>query len=84
VITRGIREFMSRDWQAARDNKDMYWAERIARLGPVEAFRIAEELRQQALRQHPHWPDPSQREEDLRFHVRLAQMFRRAGSTRRA
>jgi hypothetical protein len=45
VITQGIREFVARDWQAARDNKDAYWAERIAHLGPLEAFRIADEVR---------------------------------------
>ncbi len=31
MITRQIREYVSRDWEAARDAKDAYWAERIAR-----------------------------------------------------
>lgn len=48
VITRGIRAFMARDWQGARDAKDAYWAERVRRLGPREALRIADELRRQA------------------------------------
>jgi hypothetical protein len=51
VITRGIREFVARDWLAVREAKDAYWGERIARLGPGEGFRIADELRRQALLQ---------------------------------
>ena len=82
MITRGIREFVSRDWQAARDNKDDYWAERVARLGPGEGLRIAEELRRQALA-NADWPRAEDRDEDLASHVRLADLFRRAGSTRR-
>jgi hypothetical protein len=35
VITRGIREFVARDWRAAREAKDAYWSARIERLGPV-------------------------------------------------
>ena len=38
-ITRGIGAFMTRDWPAARDAKDAYWAERVGRLGPLEALR---------------------------------------------
>ncbi|MEO8680258.1 MAG: hypothetical protein ABI665_14500 [Vicinamibacterales bacterium] len=83
MITRGIREFIARDWQAARDNKDAYWGARIARLGPLEGLRIAEELRQQAL-QVTGWPRADDREEDLRSHVRLAALLRNAGPTRRA
>jgi hypothetical protein len=83
MITRGIRDFVSRDWNAAREAKDEYWGERIARLGPVEAFRIAEELRRQALVQHPGWPRPDDREQDLEAHSRLAELLHRARPTRR-
>lgn len=79
MIERGIREFVSRDWGAARKSKDDYWAERIARLGPLESFRISEELRQQALLQHPGWPHPSDRRDDILSHARLAELLRRAG-----
>src|SRR3990172_4127532 len=75
VIARGIREFISRDWGAARDAKDAYWGERIARLEPLEAFRIAEELRRQALLQNPGWPHPDDRRRDLHSHVRLADLL---------
>ena len=68
VITRGIREFVSRDWGAVREAKDAYWGERVARLGPGEGLRIAEELRRQYLLSH----------------ARLAELLHRAGSTRRS
>jgi hypothetical protein len=84
VIARGIREFVSRDWRAAREAKDAYWGERIGRLGPLEAFRIAEELRRQMLVQHPHWPSPEDRRRDLDTHARLSELLHRAGPARRS
>ncbi|MCC6163002.1 MAG: hypothetical protein IT182_06605 [Acidobacteria bacterium] len=83
MITRGIKEFVARDWQAARDRKDAYWGERIARLGPLEAFRIADQLRRQAMHHDPAWPDAALRQTDLLAHARLAECFRRACPTRR-
>jgi hypothetical protein len=84
VITRGIREFLERDWRAARDSKDTYWADRIARLGPAEGLRIADELRRQAILQDPERPRPSARRLDLLSHVRVAELLRRARPTRRS
>jgi hypothetical protein len=84
VITRGIREFVARDWRAAREAKDAYWSARIERLGPVEGFRIADELRCQALRQNPAWPDADNRDNDLLTHTRVAALLARASSARRA
>ncbi len=83
MIARGIREFVSRDWAAARKSKDEYWGKRVARLGPLESFRISGELRQQVLLQHPGWPHPSDRREDILFHVRFAELLHRASSARR-
>ncbi len=83
MITRNIHDFVSRDWQAARDSKTAYWGERIARLGPLEAFRVSEELRRQALLQDPSWPSATLRREDLACHVGLGQRFRRAAAARR-
>jgi hypothetical protein len=83
VITRGIRAFMARDWEAVRASKDTYWGERIARVGPLEGWRIADELRRQALLQDAAWPGADLRHDDLLAHVRLTQIFRRAGATRR-
>ena len=83
VITRGIRELVGRDWAAVRRVKDSYWAERIARLGAAEGFRIADELRRQARLQHPGWPTAAERREDLAAHARLVERFQRARSARR-
>jgi hypothetical protein len=83
VITRGIRAFVERDWDAARRAKDRYWAERIEMLGAAEGFRIAEELRNQALALNPSWPHAGERRADLEAHIRLAGVFRRVGSASR-
>ena len=83
MISRGIREFVSRDWAAVRDSKDAYWADRVARLGPIEGLRIADELRRQALVCDADWPDAGARREDLRSHVHLVDLLRRATPTRR-
>jgi hypothetical protein len=82
VITKGIREFMARDWDALREAKDTYWRDRIARLGAIEGFRIADELRRQALAGNPSWPVPDERREDILSHVRFAERLRRADSIR--
>lgn len=84
MITRGIRDYMSREWEAARRAKDAYWSERIARLGPTEGLRIAEELRLQVLRSQPGWPSDSERQEDLAAHLKLADLLHRAGRSRRS
>ena len=83
VITRDIRSYMSRDWEAARESKDAHWAERIARMGPGEGFRIAEELRRQVLLRNPAWPAEDDRREDLRAHLRLSDLLQRASRPRR-
>ena len=84
AITRGIREFMSRDWPAVRAAKDRYWGERVRHLGAPEALRIADELRRQVLQQIPGWPGAEHREADLQAHVRLSELLRRADRDRRA
>jgi hypothetical protein len=81
VVTRDIDAFVCRDWASARDAKNQYWAERIGRLGAREGLRIAEELRRQACRQYPNWPDAESREQDLDAHVRLAALLHRASPT---
>jgi hypothetical protein len=83
VITDGIHGYVSRDFRAARDAKDLYWAARIERLGPAEGLRIAEELRRQVLHQNPEWPGVVARDADLLAHTRLAELLRRGGRPRR-
>ena len=83
MITRAIRQFVERDWRAARDSKDDYWGARIARLGPAEGLRIAGELRAQVLALQPDWPAADDREADLAGHIRLAALLRRVDSASR-
>lgn len=83
MITRAIHDFVSRDWQAARDSKILYWGERIGRLGPLEGLRVAGELRRQALLHNPGWPGAALRRDDLASHIRLVQLLRRAAPARR-
>jgi hypothetical protein len=83
VIARGIRDYVSRDWAAVRRAKDLYWRQRIVRLGPAEGVRVAEQLRQQAVARDPAWPSPADRHADLQAHVRLAGRLRRARPARR-
>jgi len=82
VLTRDLRGYVARDWSAARDSKDEFWAQRIARLGPIEGLRIADELRRQVLLQNPGWPDADQRREDLQSHLRLSELLQRASPAR--
>lgn len=83
MVTRGIRAFVSRDWQRARDAKDAYWSARIRQLGAAEGFRVADELRRQALAQSAGWPDDEGRRRDLLDHIRLAGQLRRADTASR-
>lgn len=80
MITRDIRSYVSREWAAARESKDAFWAKRIDELGPTEGLRIADELRRQVIRQRPGWPTDEDRREDLLAHARLSELLRRAGS----
>jgi hypothetical protein len=83
VITDGIGAFMARQWRRAREAKDTYWGERVARRGALEGFRIADELRRQARQQHPGWPDAESRRQDLAAHVRVIELLARVDSARR-
>lgn len=82
VITRGIREFIRRDWRAVRASKDDYWRDRIARLGPAEGLRAGDELRRQVLLQNPGWPSAADRHADLQSHIRLSRLLRSADPAR--
>jgi hypothetical protein len=78
----GIRAYVNRDWALLRRLKDAYWAEFRRLHGPIEMFRIAEELRRQAVVMIPGWPTERDRAEDLAHHIRLAELLRRASAPR--
>lgn len=83
MITRGIGAFMARDWQDARDATDTYRAACVRPLGLLEGLRIADELRRQALLQHPDRPDAASRRDGLRHYVRTTELFARVDAARR-
>ena len=83
VVTRDIRQFVSRDWDRARRAKDEYWATRIAAAGAAEGLRVADELRRQAILLDPNWPRGEDRRQDLLAHVRLSRRLRRANTAGR-
>jgi hypothetical protein len=82
-VTRGIRDYVRRDWEVARAAKDDYWSARIRRLGPREGLRIADELRRQVLALDVEWPSQADREGDLATHARVSELLRRAEHARR-
>lgn len=82
AITRGIEEYVARDWASARTAKDDSWVARIRRLGAAEGVRIADELRRQMLAIDPHWPSKAERDDDLTSHSRTAELLRRADRAR--
>ncbi len=73
-----VAGFVKRDWAAVAALKERYWVERVKRLGPGEALRIADELRRQVVAARPGWPSPEERLRDLEDHERLAELLRRA------
>jgi hypothetical protein len=83
VITRGLRSFLDRDWAAVREAKDAYWAEVARTRGPLEALRIADELRRQTQQLRPGWPSAEDRAADLEAHIGLSERLQRGGDSRR-
>jgi hypothetical protein len=69
----GVRAYLARNWEAARDNKRRYWHDRLAKGGLAEALRVTEQLRAWTAANNPSWPTEQQREEDLATHQRVAQ-----------
>ena len=78
-----IVTFAHRDWGRLADLKAEYWARLRAEHGPGGAILIGDQLRRQALRQHPAWPTEDDRRLDLESHIRVSAAFRSVASTRR-
>lgn len=75
--------FWARDWRLIADSKQAAWLDQKRRLGPGAGLRISDELRRQALAEHPEWPSPAQREADLQAHLRVLEILDRASKRRR-
>ena len=81
MLTRGIREYVARDWQAARTPRTPMGVESLA--SAREGLRIADELRRQSPGAAARLALSNERRADLLAHVRLASLFRRAAATSR-
>jgi hypothetical protein len=78
-----VLPFVERDWSLHAELKAEAWLARRRELGPAGAFRLADELRRQALLVRPDGPDAEARRADLDAHIELARRLRRAGGTGR-
>jgi hypothetical protein len=68
VITRGIREYMARDWAAFARLKRDYWAAQYRAHGAAPALRAAWQLVEYARVVIPGYPAPADRAADLDHH----------------
>ena len=86
MITRGIGAFMARDWQDAPTPRIRTGLRAFGDSGPSKGYgglRFADELRPQALLQHPDRPDAASRRDGLRHYVRTTELFARVDAARR-
>jgi len=74
-----IEAYLGRDWAGAALRKADYWAERKARLTPLEALGLADDLRRQVCSLRPDWPSAEERQDDLASHLKVSELLRRAG-----
>lgn len=71
-----LREYATRERGALVALKSAHWRERKERLGPAEALRVADGLRQWCQLRQPGWPSTAEREADLAVHVRVGKGLR--------
>jgi len=71
-----LREYATRDRGPMAVLKAAHWRERRESLGPAEALRVADGLRQWCLLRQPRWPSLAEREADLAVHVRVGAALR--------
>ena len=74
-----VESYLRRDWAGAAERKAAFWAERKARLTPLEALRLGDDLRRQVCSLRPGWPSAEERLEDLAVHLKVSELLRRAG-----
>lgn len=70
---------MRRRWDLIEAAKSVFWAREKAHQSPVEALRLADGLRRQALATHSGGPTGRERAEDLHSHEAVAKKLRLAG-----
>jgi len=79
-----LAEYVGRDWAAARQAKDRYWARVVRERGPLAALQIADQLRFQTIQLHPDWPTAADRCADFEAHERLSDRLQRGSGPRRS
>lgn len=77
-----LRECASRERAVLTQLESLHWQERRQRLGPGEALRMADELREWYRLRHPDWPTAADREADLAVHARVGAALRSVASSR--
>ncbi len=83
MISRNLRAFVDRDWTAAREAKERYGVELARTRVPLDALRLADDLRRHAQQVRPNWPSAEDRRADLEAHIRLSELLRRGGDPHR-
>jgi hypothetical protein len=74
-----IRQFLNRDWARIAAAKARTW--QAGKHTPASDLRAGDELRRHVAALRPDWPDPHDRAEDLRTHLRVSEALG-AGSIR--
>jgi hypothetical protein len=77
-VTSGIKEYVNRDWAMVRQSKEDHWRELLEQKGASEFLRALDRLRDHMKLLHPDWPTAEERADDLRSHIRVAELLRRA------
>lgn len=57
-------------------SKARYWVDARRRMTPLEAFRVADDMRRHVELLRPDWPTPEERAEDWATHARVSAMLR--------
>jgi hypothetical protein len=78
VNAEDIRNYCSRDWRLIERSKVDFWTERKRTMTPAEILAVAGDLFEYAQKMKPGWPTLQDREDDLRSHIRVAGLLRRA------
>lgn len=72
-----LRAYRDRNWKAAREAKEQFWAEDHRRRGPQAGLASSSAMWEHARALDPSWPDERQRADDLAHHMELAERIRR-------
>lgn len=72
-----IRQFVNRDWTRIAAAKARTW--QAGKQTPAGDLRAGDELRRHVAALRPDWPDPGDRADDLRTHLRVSEALGAVG-----